>query len=429
MALNAAGSFGIIEARHDNLLQMTVPVSLLTALTEIPGISLVRQPQYPQTTAVSQGVSVINADDWQAVGYTGNNIKVGILDIGFGEYALRQSQGDLPPTITTEWAPSIGGPGASTHGTACAEIIYDIAPGAEFYLANFSTEVELANAVDWLIAQGVDIISSSVGWPIGGPGDGTGTICQIVDTARAAGILWFQSVGNQSQRHWNGAFIDANEDGFHDLVNAVTVSSGQSIRIALKWNDTWGVSANDYDLLLLNSSQVPVAVSMNIQDGDDNPREFLSYTATYTGVYYLAIGSGSSPLPAVFNLYSYNQDLHYFVRAGSLVVPADSTNAVAVGAVPWNDPALLESFSSQGPAENGAIKPDLVAPDGVTNASINPFYGSSASTPHAAGAAVLVKYRYPSYTSLQIQSFLDGRAVDLGDSGNDNIFGSGLLYL
>src|SRR5947207_14401248 len=38
-----------------------------------------------------------------------------------------------------------------SHGTACAEIVYDMAPGATLYLVNFTTEVDLGNAINWLV--------------------------------------------------------------------------------------------------------------------------------------------------------------------------------------------------------------------------------------------------------------------------------------
>ncbi len=110
-------------------------------------------------------------------------------------------------------------------------------------------------------------------------------------------------------------------------------------------------------------------------------------------------------------------------------MPADSSNALAVGAVPWNNPTTIESFSSRGPTTDNRTKPDLVAPDGVTTATADPFTGTSAATPHVAGAAVLVKQAYPSYTPAQIQSYLENNAVDLGDTGKDNIYGSGRLQL
>jgi hypothetical protein len=46
-----------------------------------------------------------------------------------------------------------------------------------------------------------------------GPGDGTGTVCDIVNKARAAGIAWAQSAENYAHGHWRGNFVDSNNDG------------------------------------------------------------------------------------------------------------------------------------------------------------------------------------------------------------------------
>ena len=45
-----------------------------------------------------------------------------------------------------------------------------MAPGAQMDLANFDTEVELANASQWLSAQGVTVINASWGYFTSGPG-------------------------------------------------------------------------------------------------------------------------------------------------------------------------------------------------------------------------------------------------------------------
>ncbi|MDO8672458.1 MAG: hypothetical protein Q7O66_13665, partial [Dehalococcoidia bacterium] len=44
-------------------------------------------------------------------------------------------------------------------------------------------------------------------------------------------------------------------------------------------------------------------------------------------------------------------------------------------------------------------------------------------------AAALVKQAYPAYTPSQIQTYLEGRAIDAGAAGKDNIYGSGKLNL
>jgi len=426
-----------MEASYENLIQVVVPISQLTTLADAPSIRLVRMPLESLPDVVSEGVALINADDWQTASFNGTGVKVGILDGGFSGYTTRQGEGELPPTVTTWWAPSIGNAGTSIHGTACAEIAYDVAPDADFYLANFGTEVEMGNAVSWLITQGVDIISCSVGYPIGGPGDGTGISCGIIDNAHSAGILWSQSAGNYAQKHWQGDYADGDSNDWHNFSGSdetidISVTNGDTIVVGLRWVDTWGSSANDYDLWLFDNTLTPVDISNWTQDGNDDPWEELSYTATYTGTYHIAIDGYYASQTANLEIFCYYHNLQeYQVASHSLSVPADSGNATSVGAIDYSTPTTLETFSSQGPTTDSRIKPDLAAPDGVSTVSYGAtnFYGTSASAPHVAGAAALVKECYPIYTNAQIQSFLEGRAVDLGAGGKDNLYGSGRLDL
>jgi subtilisin family serine protease len=103
-----------------------------------------------------------------------------------------------------------------------------------------------------------------------------------------------------------------------------------------------------------------------------------------------------------------------------------------VGAVHWADDAL-EPYSSRGPTADGRIKPDIAAPSVVDSASYvdEGFNGTSAATPHVAGAAALVMQAHPEFKGdpQALAEFLQGLAVDLGDSGPDNTFGAGRLSL
>jgi peptidoglycan hydrolase CwlO-like protein len=435
-AATAAEALGFnVEASYDNLVQVVVSVPGLIALAEDPAIRFMRLPYVSVPAVTSEGVNLIDADDWQSAGYTGAGVKVGILDIGFSGYSGLLGT-ELPDTSTTWWAPSVGDAGTSVHGTACAEIVYDIAPDADFYLANFATSVEWANAIDWLIAQGVDVISSSVGWVNSGPGDGTGIIGDKVDDVRAAGILWSQAAGNYAQKHWMGGWVDTDADNWHefnpgDESNAIWANAGDTIAVFLKWDDPWGGSGNDYDLYLFDPSMNVVASSLNVQDGNDEPAEGITYSAASTGTHHIAINLLNADGTAEFHLLTFYDDLQYQVASNSLIAPADSPSAMTMGAVWWNGPNVIESFSSQGPTQDGRTKPDLVAPDGVSTAPYGPvnFFGTSSAAPHGAGAAVLVKDRYPSYSPAQIQAFLEEHAVDLGVFGKDNIYGSGRLAL
>jgi hypothetical protein len=436
-ASEAASRLGTVETTYEDLVQVLVPASQLSRLAESASVRFVRMPYEAMPDAVTtEGVAITGANSWQGAGINGAGVKVAVLDVGFSGYATRQTAGDLPASITTWWAPSIGGSGTSIHGTACAEIVYDMAPGAQLYLANFGTEAELGNAVSWLVTQGVKVISASWGYPSGGPGDGTGPICQIVDTARNAGVLWVNAAGNSARSHWQGNFADPDGDALHnfsgtDETNAISALAGSRISVDLKWNDVWGSSVNDYDLYLFDSTlTIPVASSENIQNGTGNPVESLNYVAPSAGTYYAVVTKYAGAVKYL-HLYSYNLDFGYYVVSGSLTVPADSINALAVGAVFWNSPATLESFSSQGPTSDGRFKPDMVSPDGVTTGTYGAggFYGTSAAAPHTAGAAALVKQMFPAYTPAQLQSFLESRAVDLGAAGKDNLYGSGRLSL
>lgn len=73
------GSRGIVETSYGNLLQVSLPVTELAAVAELPGVKFVRMPlEAVEDTVTSQGVVLINADDWQTAGYTGTGVKIAV---------------------------------------------------------------------------------------------------------------------------------------------------------------------------------------------------------------------------------------------------------------------------------------------------------------------------------------------------------------
>lgn len=435
----AAG--GKVQAVHADLVQVEVPVESLTVLADSPSIEYVRQPQKPTLATTSEGVADIGAIPWQAAGDTGTGASVAILDPGFTGYQDRINSGELPAGLIAVSFVAGGDINNNTvHGTACAEIVHDVAPGAQMYLVNFNTDVELGNAVDYLISQGVDVVSASWGFFGDFRGDGQGDINTIVQNANAAGIFWANAAGNSAQTHWSGQFTDADIDGLHEFAAgdegndiSYTLSPGASIDLFLTWN-RWPVTDQDYDFCLVRAATgTEVACGQNWQNGTQIPSEQLDYVVPpgKGGTYYVRIINFSAAGDATFQLLSYPWPFQYQVAAGSLGgQPADSPYAMTVGAVPYGG-TTIEYFSSRGPTIDGRTKPDIVAPDGVSTVTygVNSFYGTSAATPHAAGAATLIKAAFPAYTPSQIQAMLESRATDLGAAGKDNTYGSGKLNM
>lgn len=425
---------------HSRLYQVRVPRGQLVALAQLPDVYTVRPPLPHWPDVVTEGVSPAGLYPWIASGWTGAGVKVAIVDQGFQGWQNLVNKGELPGVSVSNFRTD-GQFETSSHGAAVAEIVYDMAPGAQLYLLAFSTEVELANAVNYARNQGVRVIVQSISWFNTGPGDGTGAIADIVRSASQSGILWVNSAGNQAQMHYRGMF-NGNGNDLHDFVpgvetNSVFATSGSVVCGYLNW-DSWPATADDYDLFLYRNGSA-VASSQRAQTGSESPTESICYTAPTTGDYDFVIQRYNAQ-PRMLQLFT-TQTLNYRMPAGSIAQPADAAEALSVGAVFWKEPYASEVFTSQGPTSDGRIKPDLVAYDGVSTATFglsnerpylsggSGFFGTSAAAPHVGGAAAVLLSRYPAWPATAVRDFLTFGAVDLGGQGPDNTFGWGRLFL
>lgn len=439
-AVQAAG--GTVEGDYRELVQAALPIAGLATLEQQGSARYIRLPFESYPAVVSEGLSRVGTPAWHTAGYTGQGVKVAIIDSGFAGYqALVGSE--LPSSVVVRSFRADGDitGGGVDHGTAVAEIVRDVAPGAQLYLVNTSTEVELGNAVDWLISEGVRVINRSVGSFVSGPGDGTGPLNDIVAMARAGNILWVNAAGNHAGKYWQGVWSNPDGNEYHNFGGAIELNTfilvaGECVTIYLSWND-WPWSNQDYDLELWWTDPNPVQrvrSSTNWQTGSQPPVESLvRYCSPITGTFGVAIRWILATRAVTFRLFvltDSNASPDYITPSGSLLQPADSPNALTVGAVRY-DQSTLESFSSRGPTQDGRTKPDLVGPDGVSTATKGPFgaSGTSFSAPHIAGAAALVLSRFPSMSAADVQAYLEQRATDMGASGKDNLYGSGMLTL
>jgi subtilisin family serine protease len=430
-----------VEARAGTLYRVRVPREHLRALADIPGISFIRRPRLftalgPRTT---EGVLPTGALLLQSAGWRGQNVKIAIIDLGFAglSRALDSKVIKREVIVDTQDYTGEGLEVGTAHGTGVAEIVHAMAPQAWLYLKKVADEIDLSNAVDDAIAQGVQIINYSVGVANANFGDGTGIVAAIVDRARAHGILWVNAAGNHAQSHWMGPFSDRNFNNWLEFAPGreellIKVDFPGSIQLYLTWDD-WPRTAQDFDLFLYDAQGRLVASSQNYQTGFEEPTEQIEYVAWAPGVYRARVLARrvfrTNIRLKIFNLSQ--QPIEPNVPAGSILTPADARGAFAVGAISvrsWKD-GPQEPFSSQGPTSDGRIKPDIAGPDGVSSFTLAYFSGTSASAPHVAGAAALLLSQHPEWTADQLESALEAQAVDLGEPGKDNIYGAGRLDL
>jgi subtilisin family serine protease len=443
--LAAAGAR--VEGRAGALVQATVPMGALRRVTGLRGIRFVRLPSYQEPDAIpGEEINATNASSSHAKGWTGKNVRVAIIDSGFGGYVVRGLEGELPSNVVTADFCDRRFETNTNHGTAVAEIVHEMAPNAQLFLICFDTDVGFAQAEAYAKSNRVHIITHSGSTFNNGRGDGAalpGSEGAIVTDARKAGILWINSAGNSAQRHWSGTFTDADADGNHDFVpgsegNGFTLTRNEDVCVFLKW-DEWPVGASDFDLYLLNGSGIPVAVSQTRQTGSQPPTEQVCYTNTgATAPFFAAIGAINAVGAPRFDIFVRNIDppLQFLSPDSSVGDPGASAFAFTAGAICWQTNEL-EPYSGRGPTIDGRIKPDVAGQDSNSGATYGEFTacgqsgftGTSASAPAVAGAAALVKEQNPKFTADQLQAFLETNAQDLGDPGKDNLFGAGKLFL
>jgi hypothetical protein len=451
------------------ILQAWLPIDRLAMITDSDSVFYLQQPNNFQSLEnvrigekTTEGLYVMNGDSWHEAGFQGQGTKIAIIDSGFEGYVNLLGI-ELPETVnvknfidleTDEDINTKGGP----HGLGCAEIIHDIAPQADLFFAKINNpERGLEEAVSWAISNEVDIISTSIGWFIETPGDGTGYLADLVQTAREAGILWITLAGNSRIQHWGGHFTSGPEGDYHYWDTGQTynyfgpgdgtmalIEPGEEISVWLRWDD-WTNVDQDYNLYLyrwdpLNKEWSQVDSSEHVQNGGENqkPREFVSTTSSGLAGYGFRIKRINSDRDVNFELFTndFGQRLEEINPYRSLWNLADAPSAMTVAAVNVNAPYMQENYSSQGPtngpggaAAGGLTKPDISGYAKVSTVSMDTFLGTSAAAPHVAGAAGLVLSAFPEFSPDQLQTFLENRAIQMGAVEKDVIFGYGRLFL
>jgi len=428
----------------DNVTRAEVPIDMLTAIADtVKGVSFIKTPDKLIPVAVeSEGVDLTGADTYHNAGYTGSGVNVAVIDVGFVGLSSAINNGELPGNVEkvdcTVYPCVSNSPSLETdsyHGTAVAEIVCDMAPGANLYLIKVADTLDLWDAKNYAINHGIKIINCSLVALNTNFYDGECYNSNPVCTANHAydnGILWVNAAGNEATRHYEVTFTDIINDEWLDENIEIFANGNDTINVYLTW-DAWPTTSQDYNFYLYNSSSDLVAWSENPQTGTQEPIEdiFYSVPSNGAGIYDLRIQKISGSSNHRLEVYSLYHDLSPAVASSSLLSPADADGAMAVGAIDYSDwtTGPQETSSSRGPTNDGRIKPDICGPDGILNYTFGRFSGTSAASPHVAGAAALILDKYPGYSVFELWNALTSSAIDMGSFGKDNIYGCGRLNL
>ncbi len=441
-----------------------MPMAQLNEMETIEGIRYV-EPTLKGVTrsgiVQSQGDRAFRANiARQDFGVNGHGVKVGILSDSYnylGGAATGVANGELPgpgnPAGFTKPVVVLRDflqPGSIDEGRAMAEIVHDVAPGAEIYFhtAN-NTSTNFAQGIIALANAGCKVIVDDVTY-FNQPFFQDGEIAQAVERVKNMGVAYFSSAGNDGVGGYEARFSLLNvpvagqpDLQFHNFTGnpsapgdllPIFCPPGNLCRVVLQWDEPFvsvsgGTGARtDLDLLVFDDegnfiSQISETSS---QIGRD-PVTVVAFRNTSTDIFrfQLAIRKKSGPNPRLVKLILINGArlfLNYSnvpgVYASTVFGHPNSNAAIAIGAAPYGQTIefgatedIVQDFSSRGGTnilftKNGRrtfdfrVKPEVVGPDqGNTSFFVNGFdpdedgipnfQGTSASAPHAAAVAAL----------------------------------------
>ena len=417
-----------------------LPVSALgdvAALGSTQAIVPVYDALFNTGSATSEGDAAHHGPQARALGPTGAGIPVGIMSDSINKrgtgVAGSQSTGDLPATVQI-LDDSLSG---TDEGRAMAEVVYDTVPGIPkiiFARGGGGVAIRAAN-IDALVAAGAKVIADDVVY-LTEPFFQDGVVAQAADRAKANGTAYLVSAGNRARQSWEGVFTPSSVPAENDFdpsagedrrQTIATVPNGQQLSVFVQWEDPVGAVTNDFALDFYDASTNTFLATINTNNiATGQPQENAVLTGAGAGTQFaIAIrrisGTGTPHLKWIANG-SFTGSLPAEFAAAPAIDPDASSarGALTVAAVRQNDVGLdtVEAFSSRGPTvtryfdKNGnrlatpdvRLKPDLAGADGVATSSgfdvgspdLNPFFGTSAAAPSAAGVAALVWSAKPS---------------------------------
>lgn len=507
-ALTAAGATITQTNPEQALVTAAVEPGRLDEVADVAGVEWVADILTPITHAACPGgAAVSEGDDALAAaalradtGADGTGVTVGVLSDSFARWdeaprsaAQDVASGDLPGagnpcgrTAATQVLDDAE-PGWD-EGRAMAQIVHDVAPGAQLSFATaFSGQSGFAANIKALAAAGADVLVDDVGYfeePFFQPGIIDDAIAEVT----ADGVQYFSAAGNSN------VVLDGNDVGSYetpayrptpcpfmavssydaladchdfdatagtDSDFTVSLKPGRSFLLDLQWAEPFFGVSDDIDLYLLDAAGNVLESSIEPNLLSERPLEVLYYGNDTVATQNLRLVIGryeGTDVPRMkfvffgdedmFSAMDYTTGTGGDVMGPTIVGHSGGPHSISVAARSVLGSAVDE-YSSRGPVTHyfGPLdgttpaapldtplvlpKPDLTASDcGVTTffASFSPpyrFCGTSAAAPHAAAVAALLHGLRPAATLPQVLTAMTSSASDQGVAAE--VEGAGLV--
>ncbi|MEW7280517.1 T9SS type A sorting domain-containing protein [Aquimarina sp. 2201CG1-2-11] len=338
---------------------------------------------------VTQGdISMLTKAVRENLKVDGTGIRIGVMS---NSYDLLESaaqsviDGDLPGAnnpngYTQEVVLLREGPDflldspAVDEGRAMAEIIHDIAPGAEIFIRTAFLGIEdYVDGIYELADAGVDFIVDDINY-FDEPYFQDGVLNQAIDDITTRGITYFTAALNAGLNSYEADFVDSGIDiggpwgRLHDFGNDHTeeivvnndtiavptlpfvLNPGQRPNLTMQWDDP-SIFANpegpgpDSDLTIMiigerNGVRSPIAWSTHTSITNEVPFERVNNFTNLTEEplnLSIAIGVVEGPNPGRIKFINQATNFGFRPFTGTLVGHANAAGAITVGAVNYNN--------------------------------------------------------------------------------------------
>lgn len=453
----------------------------------------------PQGNATSEGDTQLRADLERAqLGGTGQGVTVGVLSDSYDRWAAAHTH--AAQDVGSGDLPGAGNPcGQSTpvnviddsdvsgedEGRGMLQIVHDLAPDAKLSFATaFTSETAFADNIRKLAAAGANVIVDDVTY-FDEPFYQDGPVADAVNDVTAQGVVYYSSaannnvvsggndVGSWEAPSYRPTACPASVTGFTDCMDFdpgagadntynVSVAGSASLRLEMQYAEPWYGVTDHLHLLVLNSTST--SVLGDFPNLGVTPFASFALTNGSTASNYnivIARPAGSPGTPRVKLAFLQNGatgaiPTEYTTSSGGDVVGPTifghngGQNTVSVAAVPYNNSAAPEYYSSRGPvtqyfapvsgttpaaplaAPLVLAKPDIAATDcGQTTFFLSAtapyrFCGTSAAAPHAAAIAALEKSLNPGDSRAALIQSQKQSARAVGAYGPTDV-GAGLI--